>query len=163
MESVRRTLTILAVFSLAPLAGVSCGRSGERAQERDAATQARPPYTYPELRKVSLADRGPECASLSIGPSVAYSGCFTTNYFPLFVYGDLDGALALVAIDTDAVRLIDPGFKIVARSAHFVAILRSEQTGTNDLRFTLMSSKAVRWCRLDRHLFINCQEFVQTG
>jgi hypothetical protein len=159
VEGLKRTCTILAVLCLAPLAGVSCGRTPDGVAE----TTDRQPYTYPEIRKVRLADRGPECASLSIGPSVAYAGCFTTNHFPLFVYGDLDQTLVLLAIDSDAVRLIDPGFKVVGTSDHFVAVQRSRQTGANDLRFTLTSPKAVRWCRLDRQLFVHCRKFVQTG
>lgn len=159
MEPLKRTMKVMAVLFLAPLAGVSCGR----ADPSTGSSERQSSYTYSDLRKVSLADRGPECASLSIGPSVAYSGCFTTDHFPLFVYGDLDETLVLLAIENDAVRLIDPGFKVVALSDHFVAVQKSREMGTNDLRFTLMSAKAVRWCRLDRHLFIQCRKFVQTG
>ena len=155
VEAVKRTLKVLAVLCLAPLAGVSCGRAEEG--------KAQPPYTYPEIRKVSLTDRGPRCASLSIGPSVAYAGCFTTDSFPEFVYGALDQTLILLAIDNDVVRLIDPGFRVVATSAHFVAVQRSHQMGENDLRFTLTSPNGVTWCWLDRRLFMDCRNFVQTG
>jgi hypothetical protein len=154
VEIVNRSLRVLAVLCLAPLAGVSCGRPEESAP--------RPPYTYLEIRKVSLIDRGPRCARLTIGITVAYEGCFTGDEFPVFVYGQLDQKLMLLAIDTDVIRLIDPGFKVVAMSAHFVAVQTSLQMGENDLRFTLTSPKKVRWCRLDHQLFMHCPRFVQT-
>ena len=151
----KRSLKVLAVLCLAPLAGVSCGRTEESAPPQ-------PPYSYLEIRKVSLVDRGPRCARLSIGLTVAYEGCFTADKFPQFVYGDLEQSLMVLAIDSDALRLIDPGFRVVAMSAHFVAVQRSVQMGENDLRFTLTSPEKVRWCRLDHHLFMHCPRFVQT-
>ena len=94
-----RSLKILAVLCLAPLAGVSCGRPEESAPQ--------PPFTYPEIRKVSLVDRSPNCARLTVGLTVAYEGCFTGDRFPVFVYAQLDQKLMLLAIDTGVIRLID--------------------------------------------------------
>jgi hypothetical protein len=155
VEIVNRSLKILAVLCLAPLAGVSCGRPAESAPQ--------PPFTYSEIREVTLVDRSPNCARLTIGLTVAYQGCFTGHRFPVFVYGQLDHKLTLLAIDTGVIRLIDPGYKVVAMSAHFVAVQTSLQMGENDLRFTLTSANKVRWCRLDYQLFMHCPRFVQTG
>jgi hypothetical protein len=56
--------------------------------------------------------------------------------------------------------LVDPGFRIVASSDHYVVVQRSAEVAHAEVRFTLLSAEEVDWCHITQQHVIPCHRLV---
>lgn len=148
----KRMLKVLAVLSLAPLAGVSCG---DPSTPVDSIVRV---YHFQTLGKVELVDRGQWCATLSVGGVIAYIECFHADHFPVLVYSDSPRGLLLLAVRSRrTVSFPDGNVRVLASSEFWVAAQMSTDMSIGHLRFTVTSDKGTRYCNVDQHLAMFCQ------
>ncbi len=159
MGTLRRTLRALSILCLAPSAGVSCG---DQSLQRDTAssiadTSIERTYNFSTIGQVTLVDRGPRCATLSVDGVIAFINCFDFDRLPGVVYFDNANGLMLMAVDSgDLVSFPDRGVRVFSSSEHYVAAQLNSQMSLNDLRFTVVSPQRVRMCLIRVHTFTHC-------
>jgi len=147
----RHAARVLAVLCLLPVAGVACGPTCA--------------YSFAAIDGIELIDGGPNCPKLSVGDDVVYSDCFDKPEPPQFVHEDAEHDLVLITTSlNDTVTLVDPGFRTVAQSDHYLVVQRSREVGRREVRFTVLSTEgltgvtsptstsfaAITWCSMPR-------------
>jgi hypothetical protein len=143
----RRAARVLAVLCLLPVAGVAC-----------APTSA---YSFASIDGIELVDGGPNCPKLSVGDDVVYSDCFDKPGPPQFVHEDAERDLVLITTAPNyTVTLVDPGFRTVSQSDHYLVVQRSREVGRREVRFTVLSTEAVDWCHITHQQIIRCHHLV---
>jgi len=143
----RRRTRILAALCLLPLTGVACGPAST--------------YSFAPIDGIELVDGGPNCPKLSVGDEVVYSDCFDKPEPPQFVHEDSEHDLVLITTSPRyRVTLVDPGFRTVSKSDHYLVLQRSREVGKRELRFTMMSAEEVDWCHITEQRMIGCHRLV---
>jgi hypothetical protein len=138
---------VLAVLCLLPLAGVACGPSSA--------------YSFAPIDGIELVDGGPNCPKLSVGDDVVYSDCFDKPGPPQFVHEDAERGLVLITTSPSyTVTLVDPGFRTVSQSDHYLVVQRSREVARREVRFTVLSTEAVDWCHITDQQIIRCHHLV---
>ncbi|MDP9464528.1 MAG: hypothetical protein M3P52_07890 [Actinomycetota bacterium] len=151
----------LSVLCLAHLAGVGCGDrslSPGGAAESAASTSTERAYNFSTIGKVTLVDRGPRCATLSVDGVISFNNCFDVDRLPVAVYFDNANGLMLLAVDSgDLVSFADRGVREFSSSEHYVAAQLSSGMSLDDLRFTVVSPERVRTCFIKFNAFMHCR------
>ncbi|HEY4610531.1 MAG TPA: hypothetical protein VIH06_15045 [Ilumatobacteraceae bacterium] len=143
----RHLSRIVAVGCLLPVAGVACGPTSA--------------YSFAAIDGIELVDGGPNCPKLSVGHDVVYSDCFDKPAPPQFVHEDAGRELVLITMSPNlTVTLVDPGFRTVAQSEHYLVVQRSREVARREVRFTLTSTQEVDWCHITEQQMIGCHRLV---
>jgi len=143
----RHATRVVAAMCLLPLAGVACGRVSA--------------YSFAAIDGLELVDGGPNSPKLPVGDSVVYSDCFDKPDAPQFVSEDAQRGLVLITTTPRyKVTLVDPGFRTVSQSEHYIVLQRSREVGRRELRFTVTSTDEVDWCHITEQQLIGCHRLV---
>jgi hypothetical protein len=158
--TVKRKLGALLVLSMAPLAGVTCGRQSRSDFEASVSgtVSVETVTNFQALETVTLIDRGQWCATLSVGDVITYGKCFHADHMPQLVSSDSSRGLVLLAVRSgNTVSFPDGNVRVLATSQYWVAAQLSTNTSIGDLRFKVSSDHGVRYCVMNPQLAMFCQ------